>query len=117
MIGIKERQDREEQTVRESILTAARDLFVMEGYAHVSIRKFAERIESPRLAVGLRPARRPRYRPSGTRDGLSYENGAITSAELTDAQGALLQTEYLLQQAKYARIVATARARFAAGMS
>jgi len=69
-MGIKERQDREKQAVRESIRTAARDLFVMEGYAHVSIRKFAERIEYPRLVVGLRPARRPRYRPSGTRDGL-----------------------------------------------
>ncbi len=48
---------------------------------------------------------------------VSYENGVITSAELTDAQVALLQTEYLLQQAKYARIVAAARARFAAGVS
>jgi outer membrane protein TolC len=48
---------------------------------------------------------------------VSYENGVITSAELTDAQVALLQTEYQLQQAKYARIVAAARARFAAGVS
>ncbi len=47
----------------------------------------------------------------------SYENGVITSAELNDAQVALLQTELLLQQAKYARIVAAARARFAAGVS
>ncbi|MCC6992945.1 MAG: TolC family protein, partial [Acidobacteria bacterium] len=48
---------------------------------------------------------------------VSYENGVITSAELTDAQLALLQTEFQLQQAKYARIVAAARARFAAGVS
>lgn len=48
---------------------------------------------------------------------VSYENGVITSAELTDAQVALLQTEYQLQQAKYARIVAAARARYAAGVS
>ncbi len=48
---------------------------------------------------------------------VSYENGVITSAELSDAQVALLQTEYQLQQAKYARIVAAARARFAAGVS
>ncbi len=48
---------------------------------------------------------------------VSYENGVITSAELTDAQVALLQTEYQLQQAKYARIVAAARARLAAGVS
>ena len=45
---------------------------------------------------------------------VSYENGVITSAELSDAQVALLQTEYQLQQAKYARIVAAARAQFAA---
>ena len=48
---------------------------------------------------------------------VSYENGVITPAELTDAQVALLQTEYLLQQATYARIVAAPRARFAAGVS
>jgi hydrophobic/amphiphilic exporter-1 (mainly G- bacteria), HAE1 family len=47
----------------------------------------------------------------------SYENGVITSAELNDAQVALLQTEWQLQQAKYARILAAARARFAAGVS
>ncbi len=47
---------------------------------------------------------------------VSYENGVITSAELTDAQVALLQTESLLMQAKYTRIVAAARARFAAGI-
>jgi outer membrane protein TolC len=46
---------------------------------------------------------------------VSYENGVITSAELNDAQVALLQTDFLLQQAKYARIMAAARARFAAG--
>jgi len=48
---------------------------------------------------------------------VSYENGVITSAELNDAQVALLQTDYQLQQAKYSRIVAAARARFAAGVS
>lgn len=47
---------------------------------------------------------------------VSYENGVITSAELNDAQVALLQTELLLQQAKYSRITAAARARFAAGL-
>jgi outer membrane protein TolC len=47
----------------------------------------------------------------------SYENGVITSAELNDAQVALLQTEFQLQQAKFARILAAARARFAAGLS
>jgi hydrophobic/amphiphilic exporter-1 (mainly G- bacteria), HAE1 family len=46
---------------------------------------------------------------------VSYENGVITSAELNDAQVRLLQTEFLLLQAKYARITAAARARVAAG--
>ena len=45
----------------------------------------------------------------------SYENGVITSAELNDAQVRLLQTEWLLMQAKYDRILAAARARLAAG--
>ena len=48
---------------------------------------------------------------------VSYENGVITSAELNDAQVRLLQTEYLLMQAKYARLTAAARARVAAGVS
>ncbi len=50
-MGIKERQDRERHAVRESILTAARDLFVAEGYAQVSIRKIAERIEYSPAAI------------------------------------------------------------------
>ncbi len=50
-MGIKERQDRERLAVRESILTAARDLFVAEGYAQVSIRKIAERIEYSPAAI------------------------------------------------------------------
>jgi HAE1 family hydrophobic/amphiphilic exporter-1 len=47
---------------------------------------------------------------------VSYENGVITSAELNDAQVRLLQTEWFLMQAKYARITAAARARVAAGV-
>jgi outer membrane protein TolC len=47
---------------------------------------------------------------------VSYENGVITSAELSDAQVRLLQTEYFLLQAKYSRIVAAAKARVAAGV-
>jgi outer membrane protein, adhesin transport system len=46
----------------------------------------------------------------------SYENGVITSAELNDAQVRLLQTDWLLAQAKYNRIVAAAKARVAAGL-
>jgi AcrR family transcriptional regulator len=50
-MGIKERQDRERLAVREAILTAARDLFVAEGYGQVSIRKIAERIEYSPAAI------------------------------------------------------------------
>jgi outer membrane protein len=47
---------------------------------------------------------------------VSYENGVITSAELNDAQVRMLETEWTLLQAKYARIVAAARAKVAAGV-
>jgi AcrR family transcriptional regulator len=50
-MGIKERQDRERQAVRQAILEAARDLFVSEGYRNVSIRKIAERIEYSPAAI------------------------------------------------------------------
>jgi AcrR family transcriptional regulator len=44
-MGIKERQTRERENVQRSILTAARSLFLAEGYANVSMRKIAEQIE------------------------------------------------------------------------
>jgi outer membrane protein TolC len=47
---------------------------------------------------------------------VSYENGVITSAELNDAQVRMLETEWTLLQAKYAKIVAAARAKVAAGV-
>jgi AcrR family transcriptional regulator len=50
-MGTKERQQRERDRVREAILTAARDLFVSEGYRHVSMRKIAERIEYSPAAI------------------------------------------------------------------
>ena len=50
-MGTKERQDRERQAVTASILTAARELFVAEGYQSVSIRKIAERIEYSPAAI------------------------------------------------------------------
>ncbi|MEZ5284438.1 MAG: TetR/AcrR family transcriptional regulator [Vicinamibacterales bacterium] len=50
-MGIRERQDRERQAVRQSILDAARDLFTTEGYRNVSIRKIAERIEYSPAAI------------------------------------------------------------------
>ncbi|MCC7123330.1 MAG: TetR/AcrR family transcriptional regulator [Acidobacteria bacterium] len=50
-MGIKERHDRERHAVRQSILDAARELFVTEGYRNVSIRKIAERIEYSPAAI------------------------------------------------------------------
>ena len=57
-MGTTERKDRERQAVRDSILDAARDLFVAEGYRNVSIRKIAERIEySPAAIYGYFPSK------------------------------------------------------------
>jgi AcrR family transcriptional regulator len=50
-MGTKERQQRERDRVSESILTAARELFVAEGYRNVSMRKIAERIEYSPAAI------------------------------------------------------------------
>jgi AcrR family transcriptional regulator len=50
-MGIKERQERDREAVRRSILDAARELFVAEGYQNVSIRKVAERIEYSPAAI------------------------------------------------------------------
>ena len=47
---------------------------------------------------------------------VSYENGVVTVAELNDARLSLLETEFELMQAKYNKIVAAARTRFAAGL-
>lgn len=50
-MGTKERHDRERQAVTDSILDAARALFLAEGYPSVSIRKIAERIEYSPAAI------------------------------------------------------------------
>ncbi len=50
-MGIEERRDRERQAVTDSILDAARELFLAEGYQSVSIRKIAERIEYSPAAI------------------------------------------------------------------
>lgn len=50
-MGIKERQERERHALRASILTAARDLFVSEGYRNVTMRKIADRIEYSPAAI------------------------------------------------------------------
>ena len=57
-MGIKERQERDRETVRRAILDAARELFDIEGYQNVSIRKIAERIEySPAAIYGYFPSK------------------------------------------------------------
>jgi AcrR family transcriptional regulator len=57
-MGIKERHERDRESVRRAILDAARDLFVSEGYQNVSIRKIAERIEySPAAIYGYFPSK------------------------------------------------------------
>jgi AcrR family transcriptional regulator len=57
-MGIKERHERERETVRQAILEAARDLFVAEGYQNVSMRKIADRIEySPAAIYGYFPSK------------------------------------------------------------
>jgi HAE1 family hydrophobic/amphiphilic exporter-1 len=48
---------------------------------------------------------------------VSYENGLITSIELSDARQALLETAWNLAQAKFAQILAAAKTRYAAGLS
>ena len=50
-MGVKERQEREREAISRSILDAARELFVAEGYPNVSIRKIAERIEYSPAAI------------------------------------------------------------------
>jgi|ERR1043166_1629647 AcrR family transcriptional regulator len=57
-MGIKERQERDREAVHRSILDAARELFVTEGYRNVSIRKIAEKIEySPAALYGYFPSK------------------------------------------------------------
>src|SRR3954463_1239270 len=57
-MGIRERQERDREAVRRSILDAARDLFVREGYERVSLRKIAEMVEySPAAIYGYFPSK------------------------------------------------------------
>jgi AcrR family transcriptional regulator len=57
-MGIKERQERGREAVRRSILDAARDLFVRDGFERVSIRKIAEIVEySPAAIYGYFPSK------------------------------------------------------------
>lgn len=44
-MGLRERRERQKETLRQEILDAARELFVTEGFESVSMRKIAEKIE------------------------------------------------------------------------
>jgi AcrR family transcriptional regulator len=50
-MGTKERQERDRHRIRQGILDAARELFIAEGYQHVSMRKIADRIEYSPAAI------------------------------------------------------------------
>lgn len=50
-MGVKERHERARRAVERAILDAARELFVSQGYQHVTIRKIAERIEYSPAAI------------------------------------------------------------------
>jgi AcrR family transcriptional regulator len=52
-MGITERREREREEVRRKILDAARDLFMTEGYEHVTMRRIAEAIEYSPTAIYL----------------------------------------------------------------
>lgn len=57
-MGVKERQERDKEHLRASILDAARELFVAEGYRNVSIRKIAEKVEySPAALYSYFPSK------------------------------------------------------------
>src|SRR6266567_5503938 len=45
LMGTKQRRERERQEIRQSILSAARQIAVEEGWQAVTTRKVAERIE------------------------------------------------------------------------
>lgn len=44
-MGVKERRERQKETLRREILDAASEMFAQEGYQNVSMRKIAEKIE------------------------------------------------------------------------
>jgi len=57
-MGVKERQERDREEMRRSILDAAQELFVAEGYRNVSIRKVAEKVEySPAALYSYFPSK------------------------------------------------------------
>jgi AcrR family transcriptional regulator len=89
-MGIKERQERDREAVRRSILDAARELFVSEGYRNVSIRKIAEKIEySPAAIYGYFPSKDDIFyalAEEGFRLLHTADSGAALDAELANLE-------------------------------
>jgi AcrR family transcriptional regulator len=52
-MGTAERKEREKHEMREMILSAAKNLFIKEGFDHVTIRRIAEEIEYSPATVYL----------------------------------------------------------------
>jgi AcrR family transcriptional regulator len=52
-MGVKERRERDRLELRQTIVDAARDLFVKEGFDRVSMRRIAEAIEYSPTAIYL----------------------------------------------------------------
>ncbi|MCU1349971.1 MAG: transcriptional regulator, TetR family, partial [Acidobacteria bacterium] len=50
-MGTRERREREREEIRGRILDAARELFAVEGYDAVTMRRIAERIEYSPTAI------------------------------------------------------------------
>jgi len=44
-VGVRERRERQRESLRQEILDAAREMFLAEGYERVSMRRIAEKIE------------------------------------------------------------------------
>lgn len=83
-MGTKERHDRERQAVTTSILDAARDLFVAEGYQSFSIRKIAERIEYSPAAIYSYFASRDDIFLALAAEGFHLLDGKVQAAMKTD---------------------------------
>ena len=88
-MGVKERHERDRETVARAILDAARDLFVTHGYQEVSIRKIAERIEySPAAIYSYFPSKDDIFfalAEEGFR--LLFAYGATQRAALSNVEG------------------------------
>jgi AcrR family transcriptional regulator len=92
-MGIKERQERDREAVRRAILDAARELFVIEGYQNVSIRKIAERIEySPAAIYGYFPSKDDIFFALAE-EGFRLLEGGLENAAEADGQGAVAPLE------------------------